>query len=158
MFPDYTAKDVARFWSKVTKTDNPDDCWNWTGFLDKGGYGHIHINRKVVTAHRTAFVITFGVVPDGLHILHRCDNRRCCNPSHLFLGTNANNVKDRDVKGRNRVGYGERCARSKLTYAQVAEIKYKHMHEGIGSTTLGREYGVNKSTILRIVSEKTWRK
>jgi len=85
------------FWEKVEKTDA---CWNWKAFIDYKGYGQFGFKNKVVRSHRVAWELTFGPIPSGLHVLHRCDNRKCVNPAHLFLGTNKDNVNDRELKGR----------------------------------------------------------
>lgn len=90
-----------RFWSKVEKTDN---CWNWVGGTSgkKGGYGAIRLpGRKGGKhgAHRVSWFIAYGYMPD-LHVLHKCDNKKCVRPSHLFLGTNQDNINDKVAKGR----------------------------------------------------------
>lgn len=97
---------AVRFWAKVAKTDNAADCWPWLGTRHgKGGYGSVKRGPAIAgnaLAHRIAYTLTHGSIPVGLHVLHRCDNRLCCNPAHLFVGTNADNMRDRDAKGRQR--------------------------------------------------------
>lgn len=92
-------KDVNRFYSKITKTQ---DCWNWTACKTHFGYGHFRLNGKMVMAHRVSWIDTFGEISDGLSILHKCDNPSCVNPGHLFLGDYADNARDREQKGRSR--------------------------------------------------------
>lgn len=100
--PDYRHADTwmtpARFWAKV---DRGDDCWEWTGIKDPNGYGRCGMFGETL-AHRVAWKLTREAIPGGLFVLHRCDNPPCCNPDHLFLGTQADNIADMDHKGRRR--------------------------------------------------------
>lgn len=92
------------FWPKVDKSAGPDGCWLYMGFRKWDGYGWLARKRNgkssYLTAHRYAWILTNGEVPDGLHVLHRCDNPPCCNPAHLFLGTHQDNMADKARKGR----------------------------------------------------------
>ena len=89
---------VDDFWKKVDKSD---DCWEWIGYREKSNYGRVSFrgNNKVL-AHRASWILTNGDIPDGLCVLHECDNPPCVNPNHLFLGTHKDNARDRDEKGR----------------------------------------------------------
>lgn len=93
---------AERFWSKV---DRSGDCWQWTAHVYGSGYGHFQVShRHPSKAHRVAWFLTFGKIPAGMSVLHRCDNRRCVNPAHLFLGTNSDNMADKVAKGRQARG------------------------------------------------------
>src|SRR5438105_15819938 len=85
------------FWAKVDKTDG---CWNWTGPLTEHGYARVMYHGQYVRAHRLAFELAIGPIPVGMFICHHCDNRRCVNPTHLFVGTNQDNIRDSVSKGR----------------------------------------------------------
>lgn len=93
---------AQRFWAKVDKRA-PDECWEWTGARFQSGYGSILRGGRgsgCARAHRVSYEMNVGPVPSGMHVLHRCDNPRCVNPGHLWLGTHADNMADRRAKGR----------------------------------------------------------
>lgn len=131
--------------ARVDRSGGQDACWPWTGALNNHGYGVFELAGKFHLAHRVAYEQVHGPL-GGLCALHRCDNRPCCNPRHLFAGTRGDNIKDCIAKGRHRQSYG----RLKLTDDQVREIR----------TTPGthveaaRRYGVHPTLICRIRSGK----
>lgn len=107
--PQYTPKITNRFWQRVNKSGSipahcPElgSCWEWTGAKVKGGYGSFRIGKSARYSHRIAWELSNGHISNGLRVLHKCDNPVCCNPMHLFLGTQADNVKDMLTKGRGR--------------------------------------------------------
>lgn len=92
---------MKRFWDKVD-IKGPDDCWEWQRSLNNGGYGRSHFNGKQIKAHRLSFLLTHHEIPEGMLVLHKCDNPKCVNPDHLFLGTHYDNMQDMKAKGRAR--------------------------------------------------------
>lgn len=150
---------IKRFWSKVVKTEG---CWMWTAFRMSGkghGYGQLTYNYKRYLAHRLAWILTFGPIPDGLCVLHKCDNPACINPTHLFLGTQLDNLADMRAKGRHSKGptiWGERHGMAKLTGDDVRSIRAAHVI-GVSIRILGQEYRVNRKTITKILSGASWK-
>jgi hypothetical protein len=157
----YSANPATRFWRYVEKRD-PGVCWEWTGNKSPYGYGRLQYKRnghpKVVLAHRFSYALHYGQFPDELHVLHTCDNPGCVNPSHLFLGTNLDNIHDRMQKGRSHrkgVGRGEAHPRAKLTWAAV---RYIRAHHGVDETTaqLAQRFNVCTSNILLVAKGTAW--
>ncbi len=148
---------IDRLWSYVQRGSG---CWPWTGSLISGGYGHMYVGRRMYLAHRLVWVIVHGTIPKGICVLHHCDNRKCCNPTHLFLGTSKDNSGDMMQKGRN--GYTgnprEENPRAKLTNANVVAIKTALMNPYRGiQRDLAKQYGVNRQVITEIEWGRNWR-
>lgn len=149
-----------RFWNKVDKT-SVDRCWAWKGATNKGGYGRVTVPATLgkyisLTAHRVSWEIHNGSIPQGLCVLHRCDNPPCVNPEHLFVGTRKDNAIDMFKKGRRYTPRGE-CL-SKLTEIQVKEIRQRFSGaERPAKRALAREYGVDHSTIRSLLRGDTWK-
>ena len=149
----------TRFWRKVDKR-GPDECWPWTASTVGGGYGQIGRGGRGggnEIAHRLSWMIANGPIPEGLYILHSCDNPICVNPAHLSPGTQKRNLDDMAAKGRaNRIGArGERGGLAKLTWPKVEKIRSKYK-EGARQVDLAKEFGVSQATISEIVRRKTW--
>lgn len=127
-----------------------DACWPWMGRKDADGYGVIGTS---VRAHRVAWAYSNGEIPHGMVIMHTCDNPPCCNPSHLRLGTYADNAHDRDCKARS--ARGERSGMAKLTEIKVSEIRSLYEH-GTSIHKLSRDFHVSRPTIKSALRRKTW--
>lgn len=141
---------MARFISFIDKQSN--GCWIWRGSKNSSGYGLFFIGKKSNLAHRISWEFTYGFSPDRLVVCHRCDNRACVNPEHLFLGDNKDNARDKMEKGRYVQAYGN----SKLTIDDVFEIRKLWIEEKYSQTELAKKYGVGHSCINRIILGDKW--
>jgi hypothetical protein len=128
-------------------------CWLWTGARDSSGYGSFGINEERWRASRLAYHFFRGVIPEGAHVLHRCDVRLCVNPNHLFLGDNAINLADMRAKGRQV--RGEQQGASRLTQQQVREIK-RRIAAGDCKPRIAADFGVTRGAIWHIAVGNTW--
>lgn len=99
-----------RFWRKVRR-DQPTGCWEWLAATNSDGYGHFFYEGSVIGAHRVSWMLHHGAIPEGALVCHHCDNPRCVNPAHLFLGTHQDNATDKVVKGRHAWGNKTHCIR-----------------------------------------------
>jgi hypothetical protein len=148
---------IQRLMSKVDTSAGLFACWPWKGANDgKSGYGHLAYNRKWVKAHRLAYMLLVGPIPDGMDVLHTCDNPPCCNPQHLIPGTHADNMQDRERKGRHNAPHGERHHKAKVTEQDVRAIRSEHA-QGIALNVIARRYGITPEQIGSIVHRKSWR-
>jgi hypothetical protein len=146
------------FWDQVEPVDS--GCYEWTGKMEKSGYGRVSWYGKKRLAHRVAMFLSSRLadLDTKLLVLHRCDNRKCCNPRHLFLGTHSDNTCDAVSKGRQFMpdNRGARSGNAKLTLAQADEIRTKYAH-GYGSQhKIAAEYGVSQMVISKVVRGVTY--
>ena len=155
---------VKKFWPKVD-VHGVDDCWEWQGRRIKTGYGHFwpgyraggeRYRRNSIIAHRFAYQSVKGAIPLGLYVIHSCDNPACCNPNHLRLGTQTDNMQDMVSKGRAHSPKGMKNGRAKLTDLSVLDIRERHIR-GESGVSIARVYGVTPTTISEVVARKIWR-
>lgn len=144
-----TAED---FWRFVAIGDG---CWTWTGTRTSRGYGQFGFQGEAHRAHRFSFVLHFGSLPDGLDVLHKCDNGLCVRPDHLFAGTHADNMADKAQKGRAARQYGEAHGRARLTSSQVIAIRDAYA-KGVNQYQLAAAYGIAQRTVSAIIRRKAW--
>ena len=146
-----------RFWQKVSKQEE-NLCWEWkSAFMN--GYGWFHLNKQdgPKFAHRVSAVLA-GLIDNinsELHVLHKCDNTKCCNPDHLFVGTNADNVADRVKKGRTKwiPHHGEKNGMSKLSSADVSVVRNLYKTENISQSEIAKMFNIQQPQVSRIVNE-----
>lgn len=140
--------------------DESTGCWDWQGYRRKG-YGFMSVGSRLdqtkrqKPAHRLSYEIFVGNIPPGLMVCHKCDNPGCINPKHLFLGTNQDNVNDREQKGRNNHYFGESDPNAILTTRDVLDAR-KARTNGATFRGLAHQYGVHVNTITRAVKGATW--
>lgn len=155
----HTEESDKRFLSRIFKATS---CWIWNGTrgpLSKRqlGYGIFKSSNKTCQAHRYSYELFLGDIPEGMIVMHKCDNPLCVNPDHLKLGTQRDNIMDCVHKGRN--SRGSRAPNAKLTEEQVREIKkrYKPYCRIDGGAALEKEYGVSNQVIIDIINGKRWK-
>ena len=142
----------SRFWSNVDIGNN-DECWNWARASSRG-YGDTFIDGKHESSHRAAWRFTYGSIPEGLCVLHKCDNRLCCNPTHLFIGTYQDNSDDKCSKGRQ--SKGDYPISSKLKDQDVYDIKDMRI-AGLTIREIAGIKGVGKSVVCGILNGTRWK-
>lgn len=149
-----------RFWPRVNKAGAlvpgmPTPCWEWQGCLTQGGYGVFgNPGGGMLLAHRVSWEMVNGPIPAGIGVLHRCDNRPCVNPAHLFLGTNTDNVADACAKGR--MMKGERHTNAKVNATIVVEIRALAA-QGLTSYDIAKLVPVSARNVRMIVKRETWK-
>lgn len=181
VIPELTESDKARFWIKIQKGER-DECWPWLFYKNKAGYGGFSIRNVFYLANRLAWSIENGRIPDGLDILHSCDNPACCNPSHLRAGTHKENMQDMSVRGRSGpknnpncmprgdnhhsktnpgcMLKGEQVHLSKLKESDVISIREEHKNSKQKIKTLmeiADRYGMRLRSIYSVVLRETWK-
>lgn len=144
---------MKRFWDKVDQSGGADVCWPWLASRMGSGYGQFYLGR-IMGAHRAAYEIAKGPVPAELYVLHSCDNKLCCNPAHLSLGTHQDNMDD--MTSRQRRAVGERHPLAKLTAENVIEIR-RLRAAGVRSPTISRKFGVTPRLIRKVLDGQGWR-
>ena len=143
-----------RFLDKIIKSENSNDCWDWNGYKDNIGRGRFRIGsssdgtRRKELAHRVSYGYFTGDIPEGMHVLHKCDNPSCVNPKHLFLGDHADNMEDMAKKLRS--------GRAKLTPDDVREIR-KRWNDGESQYSIAKDFPVNTASIWRAANGEDWR-
>jgi hypothetical protein len=160
---------TASFWRKVDRR-GPDECWPWKAGKQGFGYGQFFIPGRILNAHRIAYLMINGPIPSGLFVLHRCDNAPCCNPAHLFLGTQAVNIADKCNKRRQAAGSahgsithpeklkrGAENSNSKLTTENVIAIRKMRRDRRIKVKAIAQMFGITERNVFTILARETWR-
>lgn len=143
---------------KAKTQESPSGCWEWTGGMHGVGYGSCSAKFGGGSyAHRSMFVAVHGAIPEGMYVLHKCDNRKCINPDHLFAGTHHDNIKDMHAKGRQRGGSmpGDKNPSAKLTHDDVTMVRQAR-EAGVQKKVIEQEFGISETQYYRIVKGRSW--
>jgi hypothetical protein len=148
---------MARFMTYVERRVS-DGCWLWMGVENSNGYGRFTHKDDHHLAHRFGYELFFGSIPDGMNVCHRCDNRKCVNPEHLWLGSQSDNLNDAVAKGRMHRPdtRADRNGNTSLTWEKVRTIRSMH-DSGVRKFHLASLFGVSPSTIGNIINQETWK-
>lgn len=159
-----TTKNIENFWLKVhLQAGNEEDCWLWMNCKNKQGYGQFRWSRdtgecKAGKAHRFSYELHHGTIPEGLQVLHKCDNPSCVRPDHLFIGYNLDNIRDREAKGRGVLPRlrGEQCSWSKLSEKQCLEIR-GWVELGFSQLSVAQRFGICQQHVSSIIQHRCWK-
>jgi predicted XRE-type DNA-binding protein len=146
-----TPEDV---WKYINKKGE-DECWEWIGAIHNR-YGRFSISGKIKPSHYIVYELINNSIPIGLLVCHKCDNPKCCNPKHLFLGTHGDNMRDMINKGRDKKAFGEMNGNSKIKKKEVDEIKQLYSTNNYSQRELAKQFNISQSTIFQIVNRRTW--
>jgi hypothetical protein len=147
---------AERFWEKVQRQIG---CWKWTGHINEHGYGRLAIGKscagKLILAHRASWILHYGEIPEGMLVLHQCDNPGCTNPEHLHIGTQSENMQDRQKRTWQAPGL-EQHPRAQFTNTKVIEIK-RLLRSGLSQTKVAAIFGCKVSAVSDISSGRCWK-
>jgi transposase len=143
--------DECRVWSHIDKKSK-NECWNYIGNEKDTGYGRVGLNGKTKLIHRVIWEIAKGPIPDNVNVCHTCDNKLCCNPKHLFLGTQKDNMEDCKQKGRIKNNPNKMHSKPFLTNEQILQIQKEYKKNNTGYKQLSKKYNVHYTTIYKIIN------
>lgn len=149
----FEAKVIERFWKYSTRLSD-EECWEWTRSKSDRGYGQIRVGRKMVVASRFSYQLHFGEFQEDLFVCHKCDNRACVNPGHLFLGTQKANMED--AVSKNRHAFGTRNGQAKLTNESVLEICILYLTGKWSTYKIAKHIGISQSVVKGVLSGTAW--
>lgn len=149
--PNLTQFQILNFWNRINKKSD-EQCWEWNGAIYDVGYGKVTFGTSTYSTHRISYFLSYNKWPDNLWVLHKCDNRICVNPLHLFLGTPQDNSTD--MLNKNRQSQGEECHLSKLFEEQV---RYIHDNKHINQKRIAEILGTSQTNISAIRTGKSWK-
>lgn len=154
--PEFSENQKYRFWAKVAITAQENKCWEWTGTTTRGGYGRLYLEGKkgVVYSHRASYHMNKGKILNGLFVCHTCDNPKCVNPNHLFLGTCKENLVDMSLKGRHSV-CGEKSGNHRFTNSDIIEMR-RLFELGLTQASIATKFKTHQCVIQAIVKRKRW--
>lgn len=152
----HTIQELRQYIQDRIKVDPKTGCWEWKQSRHRMGYGYAWCANKSIRAHRLSYLVHIGPIPKGACVLHRCDNPPCCNPDHLWAGTQAENLADMATKGRSAKMRGDSCGMAKLDAADVRAIRALLADGALLHREIAVQFGVSRTTISSIKTGKRW--
>lgn len=150
--------DEKRIFDKIYYPGNDQDCWPWTGYCNKCGYGKVNLNKVSVPVHRVIWEYYYGLIPSGLIVRHKCDNPPCCNPEHLEIGTQADNIQDMIDRKRDRKAKGSEAGSSKLDEQDIENIiNGIIIGTFVDISDIMTYYNMSRNSIVGILNGEHWK-
>jgi hypothetical protein len=153
----YKKRPFRERFNRYFQPKGEDECWEWTGAIGQSGYGLIGNGhgKELIYAHRAAYELAKGPIPERLQVLHKCDNRRCVNPNHLFPGTNDDNIADKMAKGRHRSGHGTQVHTAKLNENLVRLIRI--LGSKLPRKEICKQFNIGPIQVWKILTGRAWK-
>ncbi len=153
----YPRKSLQERFNEKWKLDKRSGCHVWKASTRGKGYGQFKLNYKNTSAHRVAYELAYGPIPESMHVCHKCDNPPCVNPKHLWLGTNEENIEDKSNKGRYNAARGSDNGSAKVTEKMAIKIRWLYSTGKHTQTRLATRFNISRGAVGQLIRKETWK-